>query len=307
MQTRFLALSVSVVGLSIGVGGVAKATTIASDSFLTTATATAGFYAAGNINTQTNTGGTTGYYTGAAVGNQVAGWTSGTGAFLAQTTPLTNPLTANPYASANDGSYSALGNANNRLQYRDFASIAPPASTSYYFSTLLQESSNSYTGSVYAGVGQSRATGANATVPTTGYNVGFLNGALTLFYNNGGASYATQTLVATPTVNSTYLAELALNTSTGTITPSIYNAAGVLVNNPAAQTVTATVNTATDLGAFQSFITSNFSNGSPAAVTFDEFRFGTAESDVVAPEPATFSLVALAAGGLLVRRRSAAR
>lgn len=298
--------SLLAVGVSLCIGQSVRATLIASDDFLTAATATSGTYTAGNINGQTNTGGTSGYYTGASVGNQVAGWNSGTGAFVAQVGGLTHPLVVNP-PSVNDGSLLGGGNANNRSQYRDFASATPPVSPTYYFSALARQAATGYTGTVYVGVGPSQASGGNATIPTTGYDIGFLNGTLTLFYNNGGASLATQTLVASPTNNTTYLVEVA-QTGTGPATvlrPTVYGPTGTIVNTPATQTVTATVNSA-DLGAFEAFISNNFNNGVASSITvnptFDEFRFGTAESDVV-PEPASLSLLGLAGIALLARRR----
>lgn len=285
----------------------AKAALIASDSFLTTSTATTGNYLAGNINTQTATNGTTGYYTGSPSGSQVAGWNSGTGAFLAKVGGLSHPLVVNAPTS-NDGSFFASGNANNRLQYRDFASLSPVVSNDYYFSLLLSESSNSYTGTVYAGLGPSRASGANATVPNTSFQVGFANGALTLFYNTGLAAYTQLVLLAAPTANSTYLAEVYVDLAAGTLTPTLYNSLGTVVNNPATQTVTATLNASTDFGAFNGYITSNFNGGSPANVVFDEFRFGTVRSDVVVvPEPGAATLLIFGSLSLFLRRRRPSR
>ncbi|EDY21194.1 protein of unknown function DUF1555 [Chthoniobacter flavus Ellin428] len=286
----------------------AQANLIALDNFETTSTSSSGFYLAGNINGQTATTDTVGYYTGSASGNQIAGWQSGTGAFLAQVGGLTNPLLVSP-PTTNDGSFLAAGNANPRLQYRDLASISPPVSSDYYFSLLLSESATSYTGSVYAGLGSSRPSGANATIPANGFNIGFNNGALSLFYGNGSASYATESLLAAPTANQTYLVEVHLSLSgpNATFTPSIYDSTGTLVNSPGAQAVTGTINSSTDLGAFQSWISTNFTNQSPSKVVFDDFRFGTAESDVInppsVPEPASAVLLALGSLGIAARRR----
>ena len=306
-----------VLGLAIArLGGqAAHGAVIASDSFLTAATATAGAYTAGNINGQTNTGGTFGYFTGAAGGNPAPGWTSGTGAYFASVTALSHPLTVNASVSASDGSLNAAGNANNRVQYRDFTTTAPPVSSSYFYSTLIRESATSYTGTAFAGLAPSLATNGNATLQATGFAVGFVNGAMTLFYNNGGTNFTSATdqltLIASPTAGSTYLAEVAVTVLSGTsatLTPRIYDATGALVNNPIAQTVTATLNTATDLGAFEGFVSSNInlnaSGATPITILFDEFRFGTAEADVVStPEPGTLALLGLCAGPLLSRRQ----
>ena len=284
--------------------GEVRAAVVASDSFVTTVDGASNTYQYNaSLNGQTATTGTTGYFTGAATGNSAPGWTLGTGAFTFQQTGLTHPLVVNQ-VTTNNGGVNAGGNANTRLQYRDFASTTPPASTDYYFSALMQESVNAYTGTSYTGLGPSLVTGQNGTVPTTGVDVGFLNGALALFYNNGGASLATQTLVATPTASSPYLVEIHTSGSgaAATVNAKVYNAAGTLVSSPAG--VTATLNAA-DLGAFQFFDTLNFSAGSPSQIVYDELRFGTAESDVVVPEPASLSLAGLAALGLLGRRRRA--
>ncbi|MEI9893515.1 MAG: PEP-CTERM sorting domain-containing protein [Chthoniobacter sp.] len=298
-------LRISCLSLALACGMVAaqdraQATLIALDNFETTPTGTGGFYFAGNINGQTSTNGTVGYYTGTAVPGQVAGWPSGTGAFVAQVGGLTNPLLVNP-ATSNDGSLLAAGNANPRLQYRDLASKSAPASTDYYFSMLLSESVNSYTGSVYAGLGLSRSANANATVPTTGFNIGFNNGALSLFYNNGGAAYAVESLLATPAVNQSFMVEihLSLSGTAATFTPLVYDNTGTLVNTPASQAVTGIIDSTTDLGAFQSFISGQFNNQLPSKVVFDEFRFGTAESDVISvPEPGSVGLMAMGALGV---------
>jgi hypothetical protein len=286
-----------------------EATTIASDDFLTGGS---GDYSATNVNGQIITAGTTGYFIGTASGNLAPGWTSGTGAFVAQAIGLTNPNVINP-PSSNDGSLTIVGNANTRLQYRDLSSASPPASSDYYFSLLLSESANSYTGTAYAGLGLARATGGNALIPATGFDIGFLNGQLSLFYNNGGANLASESLLTgSPVDNQTYMVALHLNMtgpSSGTITPSVYDNTGTLINSPASQAVAVTENTATDMGAFQGFVTNNFNGTIPAKVTFDEFRFGTAASDVTAvPEPGSAGLLAMSAaalfGGWRKRRRT---
>lgn len=303
---RFTRVGLVAAGVCLGGGGAAHAALIAGDSFLANAAGTSA-YAIGNAQGQTNTVGTTGYFTGTASGNLAPGWASGTAAFNFQAGGLSNPLVVNP-ASTNDGSVAATGNANTRLQLRDFSAVAPPASPDYFFSALLRESAASYTGTTYVGVGPARGTGQNGVVPTTGLHVGFLNGAITLFYNTGGAALTTETLLASPSANTTYLAELDYNVATGKVTPFVYDATGALVNTPAAQAVSTTVNTSTDLGAFDLFVSSNFNAGAPAAVTFDEFRFGTARGDVVqAPEPAALGLFATAAIGAGLRRRRSRR
>jgi len=271
---------------------------IASDQFLVGGSG----YTAANLNGQVITAGTTGYFTGTASGSSAPGWTSGTGAFLAQATGLTHPFTANAPVSG-DGKVNVVGNSNNRIQYRDFATTTPVAANNYYYSLLLRESTTSYTGTVYAGIGESRPSGGNATIPATGFNIGYLNGVMSLFYNNGGASYATQTLVATPTANSTYLVTVDYNAVAGTLTPTVYDSAGNVVNSPAA--ISATMSP-THMGAFQMFVSSQFTATSPQVINFDEFRFGTALSDVVAiPEPGAWALLGCLAMGILGLRRRA--
>jgi hypothetical protein len=270
----------------------ASAALIASDSFVTTAAGAGNTYVTGNLNGQTATTGTTGYFTGAAAGNQIAGWQSGTGAFNASTTGLTHPLVVNP-PSTNDGSVVATGNANTRLQYRDFASATAPASNTYYYSLLLRESSNSYTGQTYAGVGLSRAAGGNASNPAEGFGVGFSNGALSIFADTGSSLQAGP-MIPSPTPNATYMA---LITYTGGATPqlaiTVYDSAGTPL---ATSFGPITPISPSELGAFELFVSSDFNAGSPATVNFDEFRFGTERSDVIlAPEPASLGLLAFGA------------
>jgi len=301
----FLSLRHTILAVGLLASGASQAALIASDSFLTGGPTDN--YVSGNLNGQVKTGGTSGYFTGVAAGNQIAGWNSGTGAFtVSNTAPggILHPYLVNP-PTADDGRVVATGNANTRIQYRDFVSTTPPPSTDYYFSALLRKSADVLPGTTYVGVSASRALGQNATVPTTGFFVGFSGASITLFYNNGGAALATQTLVAAPGVSTAYMATLQYNTVTGLLTPSVYDAAGVLVNNPLTDAVTATVNTTTDLGAFHFSISSAFLTTSPT-VAYDELRFGTALSDVmIVPEPSAvaFLLGSLGALGLARKRR----
>ena len=233
-QRHCLVKTLLAAGVVAAAAGAAKATVIASDSFLTTATATTGFYTAGSVQGQTATNGTTGYFTGTAAGSQVPGWAAGTTADTAQVGGISNPLVVNP-ASSNDGSLLVAGNANARVQYRDLASTTPPASQNYWFSTVVRESATAYTGTVYAGLGPSQAAGNFGGIPTTGYDVGFLNGAITLFYNNGGASLTTQTLLASPTAGTAYFVEVHQGGSgigATSLTSLVYGPTGNLFERP---------------------------------------------------------------------------
>ena len=107
-KSVFRVAGISCLLAGAGAAGSARAAVIASDSLLTTTTATSGYYVAGNVNGQASLNGTTGYYTGTAAGNQIAGWNSGTGAFLAQVGGLTHPLLVNGQTT-NDGSLVAAG------------------------------------------------------------------------------------------------------------------------------------------------------------------------------------------------------
>lgn len=284
----------------LGMPVAAKATLIASDDFLNAA-APADGYQTGNINGQGTTAGTTGYFTGAAGGNPAPTWTSGTGAFQAVASGLTNPLVVNPPTS-NDGKLWAAGNANNRWQYRDFAAAPAPASD-YYFSMLLTQTSSSYTGTSYAGVGPSRATGQNASAAASRIAAGYVNGAMTLFYSDTSGALSNAPLLTSPGTG-TYLLELHVSGSgsSAVITPTLYNASGSAVA-VLTSSVNATVNN-TDLGSFQGYVSSDFNvNG---VIYYDEFRLGTTPSDVIAtPEPASAAMLTLAGLIFLRRRRRA--
>ena len=94
------------------------------------------------------------------------------------------------------------------------------------------------------------------------------------------------------------------SSSTATLTPFVYSGS-TLLNSPVTQAVSASESTTTDMGAFQAQVSSDFTSGtSPAKVVFDEFRFGTAQSDVTAiPEPSVAGLLVLGVAGLLGHRR----
>jgi len=288
------ALAVSLLAASASHGAI-----IASDNFLTGGPAEN--YVAGNLNGQVKTAGTIGYYTGATAAPQTSGWASNTGAFAASVGGVTHPLTANP-AGANDGRVLATGNGNTRVQYRDFVSTTPPPSTDYYFSALMRKSADVLPGTSFVGLSSARIAGLNGSAPTGGFFVGFSGSSLSLFYNDG-AAIVSKSLVAAASVNIAYMATLHYNTTTGLLTPMVYDNTGALVNNPALDAVAATV-AATDMGAFYFSISSEFTSSSPT-MAYDELRFGTALTDVMIPEP---SAMALLMGGLgvmgLVRKRS---
>lgn len=296
---RFL----SAVLLPIAIAGTAGAVIIASDDF-TVPPAGGGGYVAGDINGQGPTLGTVGYYTGPASGNSVSGWVSGTGAFSATTGGSIHPLSPNPPPSTNEGRMATSGNGAVRIQYRDFASPTAPPSNDYYFSAILRQSSTSYTGTTSIGISDSRAGGANATIPNTGFMVGFVNGGISLFYGNGTTTFGTTNLLAAANAlaSHSYLAVVHYNAVSGTITPMLYNASGTLINNPTAQTTSATI-TAANLGAFTAFVDAGFVGGGVTAVSYDQLRFGTELSDVmIIPEPSV-SLLALGGLGTLALRR----
>lgn len=292
--------------LPLALASTAQAVIIASDDFIVGGTGLQGSAyngTSGNINGQSATTGTSGYYTGTAAGNQTPGWNSGTGAFSVGNGGSTHPLSPNP-AGSNDGRMTASGNANVRIQYRDFANVSPPVSTDYYFSVLLRQSATTYTATTYIGVSNSRPSGQNGVVPSTGFSVGFVNGGITMFYGNGTSSFGTVSLLGAAAASSTYMAVLHYNVTSGTLTPMIYDAAGNLINNPGAQAASVTVNTATDLGAFTAFVDTGFVAGGPVTVSYDQLRFGTELSDVLVPEPSCPLLAFTGLGTLaLIRRR----
>lgn len=277
--------------------GVSHAAIIASDDFLTGGPTDN--YAATNLNGQVKTAGTTGYYTAAAVAPQTPGWASGTGAFTAAVGGITHPLSANP-AGANDGRTVATGNTFSRIQYRDFVSTTPPPSTDYYFSALMRKSAEDLPGSSYVGLSLSRVAGQNAASVTSGMLIGFSGSSISLFYNDG-VGMVTKSLVTTADMNLAYMATLHFNTTTGLLTPSIYDSTGALVNNPVTDAVTATL-AATDMGAFHYTISSEFGSSSPT-LAYDQLRFGTELSDVIIPEPSAAVLLVAGAAAAGMRRR----
>jgi hypothetical protein len=290
------------------------AAVIASDSFLSNANAAVAAsnneYQSGvTIANQKGTAGTIGYSTAPnttpGTTSPVAGWVSGSSVYQASSLSLTNPLTASPNFSSDNGSLLAVGNSNTRTQYRDFTANVSTTST-YYFSALLRENSNSYTGLSYVGLAPGKASGS-ASPTLKGVDVGFSNGDLTLWASNG-TSLATTTLLSTPTVNSTYLAEVTMTHSSGTtysLAASVYDSTGTLVLT--SSPVTATIASG-DIGAFDAVVSNQFTStlGAPATVNYDELRFGTSLADVIAvPEPSSAAL--LLVGGVLClrsRRRS---
>lgn len=278
-------------------GGASQAAIIASDDFLTGGPTDN--YAATNLNGQVKTAGTTGYYTAVAAGSQTPGWASGTGAFTAAVGGLTHLFSANP-AGANDGRTVATGNANNRIQYRDFVSTTPPPSTDYYFSALMSKSAVALPGASYVGLSTSRVAGQNAATPAGGMFIGFSASTISLFYNDGTAM-VTKSLVTTASMSLTYMATLHYNTTTGLLTPSVYDSTGALVNNPATDAVTATL-AATDMGAFHYTISSGFGTGSPT-LAYDQLRFGTELTDVMIPEPSAAALLMAGVAAMGMRRR----
>ena len=289
-------------------GASARATVIASDSFVT---GVPGGYSSGTVGDkiggQAATTGTVGYFTGAPGGNPAPGWNPGTFSdVIVAGGPISAAAVNQPPVSI-DGSINARGDGVARLQYRDFASATPPASPDYYFSALLYQTAfGAYQGASYIGLGPSRASAlAPSTPPTTGLAVGYNNGALSLFYNNGGAALATEPLLASTGIAS-YLVKVAITGSGAatTLTPTVYDFRANVLNNPAAQAVTAIL-APSDMGAFQLFQTADFNNTSPANISFDELRFATTESEVAVPEPGSLGLIGI--GLALLTRRTARR
>lgn len=265
----------------------ARGTVIAYDHFQVGT----GYYTAGNLSSQAATGGTAGY-SGA--------WLQNTSAVAVNTGGMTNPLLVSTVASS-DGHIGPLGNANARSQNRNFAAYATTGSD-YYFSTLLRSTASLASGKSLMGLAPTNIN--NTDVVPAGVQVGYTASGLTLFYK-GASGSATQTLLADASYSKgmTYMASVHIaktGTSTADITAKIYNDSGTLVAN---STVAGVIAFSTDLAALDISVSSNFTLTSPSPVTFDEFRYGTTEGDVIiVPEPTFAGLAMVGLMGLVAKR-----
>ncbi len=208
-----------------------------------------------------------------------------------------------------------MGNSNIRVQFRDLASGVTNASPTLNFSVLTQESSTSYSAETYFGFNKVQAGesgGYALTPPNAGFDVGYVNGALTLFYNSNASnsSLTSETLLAASsmTANSTYLVSLQITGINGSnnnvaITPTVYNSADVsqtLAGGAVSAILNLTTATTSDIGTLSPYISAGFT-GSGATAYFAQATLSSV------PEPSSAALVTIAlmvVGACAVRKRS---
>lgn len=244
-----------------------QAALIASDSFSTEG----GFlisYTPGSIADEAPFEGCSGFF---------GGWSGGTAAFVVANGGLTHPLTPGKTWNGRLIAYTSSGSAGGGGA-RNLGRLltSPPGSGTYYMSVLLQK--NAFTSSRDLLAGLSAENPAETGIfDVYGSYIGFVDGGISFFAP--GAQIWQLLPYAQVNVNETYFALLRYDYSTSgpdTVTATIYNGASSQV---AQQTMTGLGldGSLTDFGV----LTQDFG----PMVAIDEWRFGTAVSDVMAPLP----------------------
>jgi len=277
MKTKrlsFLALSALLAGASI-----AHADIILSDSFAIDAGGAD--YNTAQLGGQSATVGTTGY---------TGDWSSGTSLIDVTTGGLTHSAMT---GTAQEGRVFSNDsqNFNARVLYRDIDYTTTPLVTgTYYFSALFNKSAAS-SGDMLVGFGDA------ATHQTTAANYNTFG-----IVSGGALSYRNTEIVSSANfaVDTTYIGVMEINydsAGTDSIVVTFYNEAAAQVGS---QTFSG-LDIDTNLG---QILVGTASQGNNNAFV-DEFRFGTALSDVyVVPEPSAFALIGLGSLVLLRRRRA---
>ena len=266
-------LKVLLVYIGIGLSATSNAILIASDSFATQAGGAPSYYdtaiTAGSLDNgsaQNPTVGVNGF-SGAwdAVGNKTGAIQAQSGVSLIHAMSTGAALIGSIRGYSTSGGKATLA----RRVSRALAS-APTSDGTYYMSMLLRKTASSTTGTLWAGLGPSESY--DVAITSSASTLIGLNAGAISFYSNG----AITELLASGGVNAdeTYLALLQFNySSTGTdsATVTIYDGASV-------QQASQTFNGLTlDLSYFHLAIRHYYS----PEEAIDEFRFGTALSDVV--------------------------
>jgi hypothetical protein len=253
--------------LAASLASSSGATPIASDSFSTEG----GFfisYTPGSIADEAPIEGCIGF---------MGGWSGGTAAFVVTNGGLTHPLTPGKTWDGRLIAYTSSGSAGGGGA-RNLGRLltSAPGSGTYYMSVLLQKNAFTSSRDLLAGLSAENPP-ETGIFDVYGSYIGFLDGGISFFAP--GAQIWQLLPYAQVNVNETYFALLRYDYSTSgpdTVTATIYNGASSQV---AQQTMTGLGldGSLTDFGV----LTQDFG----PMVAIDEWRFGTALSDVMAPLP----------------------
>ncbi len=281
----YFSLAAASLGVTVALSllpNLASAAPIASDSFAVTAGGND--YDISRLYGQNPTVGSSGF--SAAWTNSL---TQSTGDLAAEAGGLNASLLQ---GSALDGQATTAGTDTDRAVYRPFTT-PPTASTSYYFSFLL----NSPTGNQsYFGLSSLLS---RDDLPSNGVTAGVsLANEIVLRVNSTNSVLLSS---ANYMVNTTYfvLVEIQNNIAgTDTINASVYSSSATDLSSPLGTIAGATGEVSSGLSHLGFFQDTSANGG----LNVDEFRLGTTISDVTAvPEPSTVALL-LGGFGLLVVR-----
>jgi hypothetical protein len=303
LASQILAASIVVIFASIP----GNAALIATDSFLTTTTGAGSTY-----NSTTDSGRLWGLNPTAGTSGFSAAWgtTNGTQTadLRAQVGGLTHPFVVNP-AGANDGSAFATNGSSTRTITRPFA-VFSRTEPQYFMSALLRtESMPTVTNPAAIGFG---GPFNHDVAPTNGLQIGIDDGEIRLYHRNTAGTYVSAGTLVTSGIQAsmTYQLIVQIDANSSAVgdelfTASVYDSTGLQVGS------SVSIQGSLDIAGteFERMLLHKRDLTAYANIAntprFDEFRFGTALSDVSAvPEPGGYAMMIVTALGWLCVRRS---